>query len=61
MDFSGRFYIRKNSNNVLEVMPLSDYRLKSINNYSTVNNNPYVPSGFTIYDDKGYRYVFDVF
>lgn len=61
MGSSGRFYIKKNSNNFLEVVPLSDYRIKIVNHYITANNNDYVPSGFTIYDEKGYKYLFEVF
>ncbi|HEX8575334.1 MAG TPA: hypothetical protein VF677_03490 [Flavobacterium sp.] len=60
MGFSGRFYIKKNlSTNQLEVIPLDDYRIKIINNYSTVGNNDFIPTGFTIYDDNGFKYVFE--
>lgn len=56
MGFTGRFYIKRNvSTGLLEVTPLDDYRLKIIYNYTTA----LVPVGFTVYDDKGYRYVFD--
>lgn len=61
MGSSGRFYIKKNSSNLLEVIPLSDYRVKIVNRYTPSNNNDYIPSGFTIYDEKGYKYLFDVF
>jgi YD repeat-containing protein len=62
MGYSGRFYIKKNlQTNLLEVKPLDDYRLKIINNYSTVGINNYIPSGFTIYDEKGNKYIFEVF
>ena len=60
MGFTGRFYIKKNARNQLEVKPLDDYRIKIINNYITVGNNNFVPVGFTIYDEKGYKYIFDV-
>lgn len=65
MGFSGRFYIKKNlANNQLEVVPLDDYRIKLINNYSTATingvQNNYIPIGFTVYDEKGYRYEFDI-
>ena len=61
MGFSGRFYIKKNmTTGLLEVKPLDDYRIKIINNYTTVNNVSFIPTGFTIYDEKGNRYVFDV-
>lgn len=60
MEYTGRFYIKKNLQGILQIIPLSDYRLKIINHYATVNNNPYVPVGFTIYDEKGYRFEFDV-
>ncbi|MCD1118735.1 hypothetical protein [Chryseobacterium turcicum] len=60
MGNSGRFYIKKNQSGILEVVPLSDYRVKITNHYSMINNNPYVPIGFTIYDEKGYQYIFDV-
>lgn len=58
---SGRFYIRKNvTTNQLEIVPLDDYRIKIINHYSNIQNNQYVPTGFTVFDEKGYKYVFDV-
>jgi YD repeat-containing protein len=61
MGNSGRFYIKKNlTTNVLEVVPLEYSTVKIINHYSTINNNPYVPTGFTIHDEKGYKFVFDV-
>ncbi|MGI9651091.1 hypothetical protein [Chryseobacterium sp. RLHN22] len=60
MGHTGRFYIKKNAQGLLQVVPLSDHRLKIINHYSAVNNNPYVPSGFTIYDEKGYRFEFNI-
>ncbi|MCG2611791.1 RHS repeat protein [Flavobacterium sp. SM15] len=63
MGQSGRFYIKKNlQTGQLEVKPLDDYKVKIINNYSIDTVYPtlsYVPTGFTIYDDKGYKYVFD--
>lgn len=60
---TGRFQIKKNTNGILEVVPLDDYRLKIINHYHLPNNynqNDYMPIGFTIYDEKGYKYVFDI-
>lgn len=61
MGNTGRFYIKKNiQTNLLEVVPLEYSTVKIINHYSTVNNNPFIPTGFTIYDDKGFKYIFDV-
>ncbi len=57
---TGRFYIKKNLQGILEILPLSDYRIKIINHYSTVNSNPYILSGFTVFDEKGFKYVFDL-
>ncbi|OCK51675.1 hypothetical protein BA768_02880 [Chryseobacterium sp. CBo1] len=58
MGNSGRFYIKKNqSQNTLEVVPLDNYIVKIINNY---NPTTYAPEGFVIYDDKGFKYVFNV-
>lgn len=58
---SGRFIIEKNiQTNQLEVKPLDDYRVKIINHYNTIGQNNFIPTGFTIFDEKGYRYVFDV-
>jgi YD repeat-containing protein len=58
MGQSGRFYIKKNHlTGALEVKGLDDYRLKIINSYDSLD---YKPQGFTIFDDKGYRYVFDI-
>jgi YD repeat-containing protein len=59
MGKSGRFYIKKNGSNQLEVVPLEDYRIKIINHYST-DNNSYIPTSFTIYDELGNKYIFDV-
>ncbi|WP_343658371.1 hypothetical protein [Chryseobacterium sp.] len=60
MGNSGRFYLKKNQAGILEAVPLSNYRVKIINHYSTINNNSYTPTGFTIYDEKGYQYIFNV-
>jgi YD repeat-containing protein len=61
LGYSGRFYIKKNIvNGLLEVKGLDDNRLKIINHYTTIGNNNYIPIGFTIYDEKGLRYEFDV-
>ncbi|MCY1494286.1 hypothetical protein D3C87_41570 [compost metagenome] len=58
MGHSGRFYIKKNTTTgQLEVKGLDDYRLKIVNHYTT---GTYVPTGFTIYDEKGYQFIFDV-
>ncbi|ROH98160.1 hypothetical protein [Chryseobacterium daecheongense] len=54
---TGRFYIRKNSSGNLEIVPLDSYTVKIINQYDA---NTLKPTGFTIYDDLGYQYVFDV-
>lgn len=59
MGKSGRFYIKKNSSNQLEVFPLDDYRVKITNTYGN-SSNPYIPTSFTIYDEKGYKYIFDI-
>ncbi|MCA6066186.1 hypothetical protein JI747_003280 [Chryseobacterium sp. RG1] len=61
MGQTGRFYIKKNASGILEIQPLSDFRLRIINRYDTIGNTPFTPTGFTIYDEKGYRYEFDVF
>jgi hypothetical protein len=60
MGKSGRFYIKKNQANQLVIVPLDDYRMKIINHYSTVNGNSYVPNSFTIIDEIGNRYLFDI-
>jgi YD repeat-containing protein len=61
MGHSGRFFIKKNmTTGVLEVKPLDNYNLKIINHYGISGVNAYTPIGFTIYDDKGYKYTFDV-
>jgi len=60
MGQTGRFYIKKDTQGRLYVVPLSDYRIKILYHYTNVNNNPYIPSGFTIYDERGYRYEFDI-
>ncbi|MGH2667479.1 hypothetical protein [Flavobacterium sp.] len=61
MGQSGRFYIEKDINtNLLKIVPLDDYRIKIINHYTTVGINNFMPASFTIYDEKGYRYEFDV-
>jgi hypothetical protein len=64
MGLSGRFYIKKNTlTNQLEVQPLDDYRIKIVNNYAAdpyLSANLYIPTGFTVYDEKGNRYIFDM-
>ncbi len=57
MGYTGRFYIKKMADGLLEVKPLDDYRLKIINHYDSIS---YVHDGFTVYDEKGYRYIFDI-
>ncbi|WDO13683.1 hypothetical protein MH928_03025 [Flavobacterium sp. WW92] len=58
MGYSGRFIMKKNAAGQLEVVvqDLSN-NLKIVNTYNT---STFAPTGFTIYDDKGYKYVFDV-
>ncbi len=61
MGNSGRFYIKKNmQTNQLEVKPLDDYRVTIVNTYTIVGNNNFIPTGFIIYDEKGYKYIFDI-
>lgn len=63
MGKTGRFYIKLNSiNNSLEIVPLDEFRVKIKYNYilNTVNNNPFKPLSFEIYDEKGYKYIFDI-
>ncbi|WP_264509586.1 hypothetical protein [Flavobacterium sp. N1719] len=60
MGKSGRFYIKKNAQNQLEIVPLDDYRVKIVNTYSTDSNSRFQPLSFTIYDESGYKYEFDV-
>lgn len=64
MGFSGRFYIKKNTQtNQLEVQPLDDYRITIVNHYSQdpyLSANLFIPIGFTVYDEKGNRFIFDV-
>lgn len=60
---SGRFMIKKNTNtNQLEIVPLSSFIVK-IENYYTLSNDgatpKYTPTSFIIYDEKGYKYIFD--
>lgn len=60
MGKSGRFFIKKNlSTGQLEVKPLDDYNIKIVNQYGTTQN-AFEPIGFIIYDDKGYKYYFDI-
>lgn len=62
MGNSGRFYIKKNTTtNLLEIIPLDDYRIKIIYNYQTTGTNLFAPISFTIYDERGMKYVFDVY
>lgn len=62
---SGRFIIEKSSSGLLEVKLLSDSNLKIINHYITPAQSAnemekYRPTGFTVFDDLGIRYEFDV-
>lgn len=56
---SGRFIIEKNlQNNLLEVKVLSmDNDLLILNHY---DSNSFLPNSFTVFDQKGYKYIFDV-
>jgi YD repeat-containing protein len=63
---SGRFIIEKNQFNQLQVVLLDNSKLKIINHYNQPSNTPnpqlqYVPTGFTIFDENGYKYEFQVF
>lgn len=62
MGISGRFIMKKNtSTGLLEVVKMDDSTVKIINTYDTTNTaNKFTPISFTIYDDKGNRYEFDV-
>ncbi len=60
MGNSGRFLMRRIGSEIV-IEPLSDYRVKIINHYDTINNQPFTPIGFTIYDEKGYKYKFDIY
>lgn len=60
---TGRFYIEKQTNGNLEVKLLSNDNLKIINQYNQDAGNifeQYKPIGFTVYDEFGYKYIFDV-
>ncbi|WEK70992.1 MAG: hypothetical protein P0Y62_05400 [Candidatus Chryseobacterium colombiense] len=54
---TGRFYIKKNDSGTLEVVPLDSYTIKIINQY---DSSTYKPTGFIVFDDLGYQYVFNV-
>ncbi len=56
MGYSGRFFIKK-VNNVLQVVKLDNNALKIDNIY---NSSTYVPNSFTVIDDYGNKYLFDV-
>ena len=63
MGHNGRFYIKLNqATSSLEVIPLDNYELKIEYNYGISGNinNPYTPESFTIFDEKGYKYIFDI-
>lgn len=59
---SGRFYIEKQTNGTLEVKLLENDNLKIINHYNENSNifEQYKPIGFTVYDELGHKYIFDV-
>ncbi len=62
---TGRFYIEKQPNGQLEVKLLENTTLKIVNDYiapgtQTLESTHFTPTGFTIYDDKGFKYIFDV-
>jgi len=62
---TGRFYIEKQPSGALEVKLLENTTLKIINHYNLPNSSVphhlhYKPIGFTIYDELGYKYVFNV-
>lgn len=56
MGYTGRFYIKKVNGN-LEVVKLDKNPLKIINSYDT---STYVPNSFTIIDENGNKYLFNV-
>lgn len=60
MGNTGSFYLKKIDNQLI-VEPLNDYRLHIQTNFETYYNQPYTPKGFTIFDEKGYKYIFDVY
>ncbi len=61
MGKSGRFFIKKNQvTGILECVNLfNDQSIKIEVNY-TFTDDRYTFDGFTIYDDKGFKYVFEV-
>ncbi len=60
MGKSGRFYIKKNiTTGVLEIVRLDNDNAVRIELHYTFQNNQYTISGFTAYDDKGYKYLFN--
>ncbi|MCI3938912.1 hypothetical protein MQX03_17060 [Chryseobacterium aahli] len=60
MGNTGSFYLKRIDNQLI-VEPLNDYRLHIQTNFETYYNQPYTPTGFTIFDEKGYKYIFDVY
>ncbi|MCZ8146030.1 hypothetical protein [Flavobacterium sp.] len=61
MGKTGRFYIKKNiQSGDFEIKPLDDYRLKVHFYQTTVNSNTYVPDSFVIFDENGFKYIFNV-
>jgi len=64
MGHTARFIIKMNSTGVLQIVRLDNDNAIAIQlNYTYDDNeqiNKYNFIGFTIYDDKGYKYIFDV-
>jgi RHS repeat-associated protein len=60
MGNSGRFYLEKDAQGILNMKVLSNKNSKLVINF-TYNPTTYVVNTFTIYDDKGYRYEFTDF
>jgi YD repeat-containing protein len=64
MGYSGRFYIKKNPSGTLEIVNLEDTRVKINFDYQQlqqpVNNKSYAFNGFTIYDENGNKYIFNI-
>ena len=62
---TGRFYIEKQTDGSLQVKLLENTTLKIVNHYNIPSQTSnefehYKPTGFTIYDENGYKYIFDV-
>ncbi|MFY7664594.1 hypothetical protein, partial [Flavobacterium sp.] len=66
-NYTGRFIIKKNAQGILHVVLLEHSNLKVINHYDGEGQNgnsttppSYTPTGFTIVDTYGNRYIFDI-